>query len=258
MEGKGFEKVKDLDLSKKRGFWYSVTAADFDGDGDDDYIAGNLGKNHRFNVSKDYPLRMRAFDTDRNGSLDPFFTGYWPDSNDVMREYPVNYLDELVAQTPILPKLFKDYASFSYATIQDILDTAIIRQTEDKFFVNTTSSYVLWNNKGKFTWESLPPAAQVSPIKKTIVTDLNADGLLDAILTGNDHTFDVSTGYYDANKGFVLLSKDGKPLAELLKPSQSGLAIQGMVESLLYFDKDSLIIAGINRKPVEAFKINRK
>ncbi len=246
------------EIEEIHGLWFSISAADFDGDGDDDYVLGNLGENHRFTVTEQFPLRVYAVDLDMNGTIDPISTGYWKDQNDVMREYPINYLDELAAQSGFIVKKYPDYASFSYATAQDILDSAMTNKQSYIFYVNTTSSYVLWNNKGKFTWESLPPAAQVSPIKKTIVTDLNADGLPDAILTGNDHTFDVSTGYYDANKGFVLLSKDGKPLAELLKPSQSGLAIQGMVESLLYFDKDSLIIAGINRKPVEAFKINRK
>ena len=254
-DGKAFTQVKDVDLNSRRGFWYSITAADFDGDGDDDYLAGNLGMNHRFNVNEKYPLRMRAFDTDRNGSLDPFFTGYWPDSNNVMREYPVNYLDELVAQSPILPKLFKDYASFSYATIEDILDTAIIRQTDDKFFVNTTESCILWNDNGKFTWQALPLEVQISPVKKTVVTDLNNDNLPDIILTGNDYTFDVSTGYYDANKGLALLSENNKPLARLLKPSESGLMIQGMVESLIYLEKDHLLVAGINRKPIEVFNV---
>jgi hypothetical protein len=175
-----------------------------------------------------------------------------------MQEYPVNYLDELVAQSPLLPKLFQDYASFSYATIQDILDTAMLRQTEDKFFVNTTESCVLWNDGGKFGWQPLPVATQVSPVKKTVVTDLNADGLPDVILTGNDHTFDVSTGYYDASKGFVLVSANGKPIASLLKPSESGLALQGMVESLLYLEKDRLLVAGINRKPLETYVIRKQ
>ncbi len=246
------------EIEEIHGLWFSISAADFDGDGDDDYVLGNLGENHRFTVTEQFPLRVYAVDLDMNGTIDPISTGYWKDQNDVMREYPINYLDELAAQSGFIVKKYPDYASFSYATAQDILDSAMTNKQSYIFYVNTTSSYVLWNNKGKFTWESLPQLVQVSPVKKTIVTDINGDKLPDLILTGNDHTFDVSTGYYDANKGFVLLSKDGKPLAELLKPSQSGLAIQGMVESLLYFDKDSLIIAGINRKPVEAFKINRK
>ncbi|MCK4699293.1 MAG: hypothetical protein KAT38_03125 [Bacteroidales bacterium] len=76
----------------------------------------------------------------------------------------------------------------------------------------------------------------------------------DVLLAGNDHTYDISTGYYDANKGIILLSKENRPLCDLKSPSQSGLLLNGMVESLLYFDGDtSLIIAGFNRDKVKAF-----
>ncbi len=27
---------------------------------------------------------------------------------------------------------------------------------------------------------------------------------MDVLLAGNDHTYDISTGYYDANKGIIL------------------------------------------------------
>jgi len=243
------------ELEAIHGLWYSITAADFDGDGDDDYILGNLGENHRFTISDQYPLRVYAVDLDMNGTIDPISTAYWKDQQDVMREYPINYLDELIAQSGFIAKKYPDYASFSYATAHEIIDSLMSNKQSYIFYVNTTSSYVLWNDKGKFVIDKLPRQSQVSPLKKTIVTDLNGDGLPDAILTGNDHTFDVSTGYYDANKGLVLVSENGKPLAKLLKPSETGLAIQGMVESLLYFgDKDKLLVVGLNRKLVEVFR----
>ena len=87
-----------------------------------------------------------------------------------------------------------------------------------------------------------------------IVRDFNNDTYPDVLLAGNDHTYDISTGYYDANKGIILLSKDDRPLSDLKTPSQSGLMLQGMVESLLFFDGDTpLIIAGFNRDKIEAF-----
>lgn len=104
---------------------------------------------------------------------------------------------------------------------------------------------------------------QVSPIKKMIVRDLNNDNYPDVILGGNDHTYDVSTGNYDANKGIVLLNngnnvKNGQRVFKVLEPSQSGLLLQGMVESLLYFEGDtSLVVAGINRAKVALFEKKR-
>ncbi len=56
-------------LEKTEGWWFSVTAADFDGDGDDDYVMGNLGKNNSFNP-KEKPIYIYSKDFDDNGSYD--------------------------------------------------------------------------------------------------------------------------------------------------------------------------------------------
>lgn len=64
-----------------------VRAGDFDHDGDDDYLAGNLGDNHRFTVGDRYPLNLYAIDLDLNSSIDPISTAYWKDEHDKMTEY---------------------------------------------------------------------------------------------------------------------------------------------------------------------------
>jgi hypothetical protein len=133
-----------------------------------------------------------------------------------------------------------------------------MNRVDETFFVNTTSSYILWNENEAFRWEKLPAPAQVSPIKKTIIRDFNGDGFPDILLAGNDHTFDISTGYYDALKGLVLISENGKPLSRLINPSESGMVLNGMVESLLYLDGESpLIVAGINRDSVLTYSVKR-
>ncbi len=247
------ERLKSQDIpgiEDKHGIWYSISAGDFDQDGDNDYILGNLGDNHRFTVSDQYPLKLYAVDLDLNGTIDPLSTGYWKDQHNEMKEYPINYLDELAAQSPIFLKKFNDYASFSMADIDDILDTAILKRVKYTFHVNTTSSHILWNEEGQFKWEKLPVSTQVAPIKKMIINDFNNDSYPDVLLVGNDHTYDVSTGYYDANKGLVLINDEGHSF-DVLNPQQSGFRLQGMVESLLYFEGDtSLIVAGINRKKI--------
>jgi len=244
------------EIESMHGIWYSIAAGDFDKDGDDDYILGNLGENHRFTISDKYPLRIYALDMDLNGTLDPISTGYWKDQNDVMTEYPINYLDELAGQSSYFFKKFRNYTSFSYASIKDILDTAMMNRVDYIFYVNTSSSYILWNKEGHFEWEKLPRAAQVSPVKKMIVHDFNNDTWPDVLLAGNDHTYDISTGYYDANKGILLLSKDNRPLCDLKAPAQSGIVLNGMVESLLFLDGDPpIIIAGMNRDKVEVYTL---
>jgi hypothetical protein len=175
-----------------------------------------------------------------------------------MKEYPINYLDELWGQSAYFQKKYQDYKSFSYATIDDILDENIMKRLEFKLNVNTTSSYILWNDNGQFRWEALPKSLQFAPITKMIIRDLNGDNYPDVLLGGNDHTYDVSTGYYDANKGMVLLSKGERQSFDILPPSQSGILLQGMVESLLFFEGDtSLVVAGINRGKAVVYKYKK-
>ena len=244
------------EIEGRHGIWYSITAGDFDQDGDEDYIAGNLGHNHRFTVSELYPLSIYALDLDYNGTLDPIFTGYWEDESGIMQEYPVHYFDDLMTQSPYFVRKVNDYTSFSHATLGDLLDSTVMKRVDYTLKTNTTSSYVIWNNGTGFSWEELPDLAQLSPIKKTIVQDFNGDGYPDVILAGNDHTWDISTGYFDANKGLVLLSKKDQPLSEVLTASESGIMFHGMVESLLYLEGEApLILVGFNRDRAKVFSL---
>ncbi len=262
MQGEGIKSQEFPELEKFHGIWYSITAADFDLDGDEDYLLGNLGENHRFNISEQYPLKIYAFDLDLNGTLDPISTGYWRDPNDVMQEFPINYLDELAGQCSYFERKYPDYTAFSYATIEDMLDTSMMNRINYTFYTHTASSYILWNeeNGAGFRWERLPDPVQVSPVTHTLVRDFNNDGIPDVLLAGNDHTYDISTGYYDALKGLVLLSRDGKPLAEVLEPSETGIVLSGMLESLLWMDDplggEPMIIAGFNRDSAAVYRLN--
>jgi enediyne biosynthesis protein E4 len=256
MAGKKLVPVKLPENEVHRGFWYSVASGDFDGNGYDDFIVGNLGENNRFNISDKYPLKIYATDLDLDGTIDPVMTGYWPDKNEVMKEFPVNYLDELTGQTTFFKDKFRSYKAFSYATIDDIFDKSLRKRIQLSLAINTASSYVIWNDGGKLTWEKLPLPLQVSPITKMVVSDVNNDGYPDVVVSGNDYSWDVSTGYYDANKGIILLSKGRQQGFNILQPSQSGLLLNGMAGSLLLLKGDtSLLIAGMNRAKTVVFEI---
>ena len=258
LNGKELVPQNIIDIDDHHGLWYSVSAGDLDLDGDDDYILGNLGENNQFTVSDTYPLNLYALDFEMDGIIDPMMTAFWKDNNGKMAEYPVNYLDELMEQSSFFQSRFKDYTSFSRSTINDILDENQKKRIQLKLYANTLSSCILWNDRGKFRWEKLPRSLQVSPVKKMIVRDLNNDKWPDVIVAGNDYTWDVSTGYFDALKGLVLLNrKDGRSF-DVLTPSESGLMLNGMVQSLLYFEGDpSLVVAGINRAKALVFEIKK-
>jgi hypothetical protein len=257
MNGEDFVSQELPGIESKHGMWFSVNSGDFDQDGDPDYILGNLGDNHRFTVSEQYPLCIYPLDLDMNGSMDPISTGYWKNQYGTMTEFPINYMDELAGQSNYFIRKYNEYTAFSYADIEHMFDAETMSRVIDTFYVHTTSSYILWNQGDHFQWDKLPLQAQVAPIKKTIIRDFNQDGYPDVLMAGNDHTFDIGTGYYDANKGLLLMSRDNKPLSDLQSSSQTGIILNGMVESLLYLDgADPLIVAGINRDSIAVYRVN--
>jgi enediyne biosynthesis protein E4 len=259
IEGKKLVPQKIPELEAYHGFWYTVAAGDFDGNGYEDYIVGNLGDNNRFTISNRYPMNCYAIDLDLDGIIDPVTTAYWKDKSGKMTEYPINYYDELYAQSTFFQKKYRDFVTFSYAGINDMFDKDILKRLELKLYVNTSSSYVIWNDKGKFRWEKLPEPVQLSPVTKIIVSDFNGDSYPDVLLGGNDYTYDISTGYYDANKGIVLLSKGKSRAFDMLMPSQSGILLQGMLQSLEYFRGDTtLVVAGFNRSKAEVYMQNHQ
>jgi len=254
VDGIQFEIVADASMKSMHGAWSSIGAGDFDGDGDQDLILGNLGENHRFNVDEQHPMHLYAVDLDQNGTIDPLTTAYWANVHGKMEEYPINYLDELAAQSPYFRKTFTSYTAFSYADVSKIFDPKII-PAENVFSITTTSSYVLWNEDGNYVWQRLQMEAQTAPIRKMLVSDFNNDGFEDIILGGNDYTYDVSTGYYSANKGTVLLGDSGQNFI-MLPPAKSGFTVDGQVESLMLFEGNpSLVVTGLNRKPVKVFQL---
>jgi len=258
MQGKNLVPQIIPELEKHQGVWYSLVAGDFDQDGDDDYVAGNLGDNHRFHVSEQYPMSLYTIDIDNDGNIDPLSTAWWNDLEGKMKEYPINYFDELCAQTRYFQNKFSSYTAFSLASIDEILDPEIKSRVDFKLNVNTTSSYIIWNDAGKMRFEKMSIPLQVSPITKMVAADLNDDKFPDLIIAGNDYSYDVATGYFDANKGIVLINNGDKATFTILQPSKSGLLLNGMVQSLLFVKGDtSLVVAGINRSKVEVFKLNK-
>ncbi|MFZ9981686.1 MAG: FG-GAP-like repeat-containing protein, partial [Cyclobacteriaceae bacterium] len=254
--GKKLVLTEKPELTSMHGFWESVTAADFDLNGSEDLILGNLGHNHRFTISDEYPFRVYGIDVDKNGVVDPVCTSYWKDKEGLMQEYPVNYMDELFAQSPYFRKLFTSYTTFSYSDMSKIYKTDTIKSARVRF-ANYSASVIVWNDKGSLSVRELPAPLQNTPLTKTLVHDFTGDGTADVLICGNDHSFDVSTGNYDAGRGMIL-TVDRERNLRVMAPAATGLSILGQVRSLnMIRGSENLVLIGINRKPAKVYKINK-
>src|SRR5690606_19122503 len=99
--GTRLQRVTQSGLEGFTGLWNSITGADFDKDGDIDYIVGNIGQNNYYNISAQFPLRVYAKDMDNNGSIDAILSCYFKSERGEMAEYPVHFWDELYGQSPL-------------------------------------------------------------------------------------------------------------------------------------------------------------
>src|SRR5690606_13649515 len=107
-----FTKVKEL----KTGWWNSIAAGDFDGDGDSDYIVGNLGLNSVLQASEQEPVSIYAKDSDDNGSVDPFISRYIEG-----KEHPIHYRETMTGQVSGLRRILKTYAGYGQMEMPEIL-----------------------------------------------------------------------------------------------------------------------------------------
>lgn len=198
-DGKFLDKSSAFGLKDSRGIWWSITAGDLDGDGDDDYVLGNLGKNNKFKATEEHPFKVYANDFDNNGTNDVVLAKFYKDDY-----VPVRGRECTSQQMPYVAEKFGDYHSFASSKLLDILPEDKIEQSV-KYEIKGFENIVLMNENNKLIKQKLPNAAQVSPIKSSIIKDINNDGISDIIIVGNHYGVEVETTRYDAGYGNVLL-----------------------------------------------------
>lgn len=177
--GKFTERTDEFINQPSNGWWNKILSGDFDKDGDQDFILGNLGINAQIRVDEQSPSKLYYTDIDNNGSVDPILTYYIDGVS-----YPAPYLDDLISQVPSLRKKIFYYKDYGKITIENILPENS-RDTVPVLFADKFESVVLKNEGGKLTMTDLPIQAQFSPVFSILMTDANKDGLDDLILAGN-------------------------------------------------------------------------
>jgi hypothetical protein len=238
-------------LPNTSGWWNSVTGADFDNDGDTDYVIGNFGRNNRFNVSDTQPLTVYAKDYDNNGAIDPVFTSYIQGT-----EFPIHPRDQLVEQIPALKKRFNSYAAYGAKAFQQVIYPDECRNALIYKAVNFNTSYLENRGNRRFMIKALPVSAQIAPIFGLIAKDVNADGTVDLVMTGNLYATDVQIGRYDAFKGLVLKG-DGAGGFESISIRQTGLILDNDGRSLVEInneDGSSYLFASNNNGPPQVYQ----
>jgi hypothetical protein len=258
-EGGKFTLHQESALDEFTGWWNSIVPGDFDKDGDIDYIAGNVGENNFFCASPDQPVRVTANDFDDNSFMDAIISCYFKAEDGSMKPYPVHSWKELGAQSPIFRNRFDKYKEYGVTTIDQLLTPA---ELEDAIILEANhmaSSYIENLGDGTFKMTKLPILAQIAPVNGMVVTDVNNDQNLDALLVGNNYGNEVNMGQYDAFTGLILLG-DGKGGFEPVPSDQSGFFVNGDAKALSRItgaDGGEYVIASQNLGPIKYYNTGK-
>ncbi len=251
-----FSKLKDTGLEGMKGMWNSLQGADFDLDGDIDYIAGNLGQNALFKGTKEYPAVIYSEDFDGNGNYDVIPFVHFSDKNGQKVLVPFNAKEDVHKQLNSTRARFTTFKEFSEATPEKVLteeERAKARIDELNF---VSHAYIENLGGGKFRAKELPMLAQVSTLNGMLAEDFTGDGYPDLLGIGNNYGNELHVGRYDAQNGILLVNdKNGGFYVD----PNNGFYVPGDAKALVSLHgaaNKMTVLASQNRSEIKGYTTN--
>lgn len=250
-KGKFINVTNTTGLSGLTGLWNSINGADFDGDGDVDYIVGNLGTNTDIKVSQTEPLSIVAKDFDENGSIDPVM-GYYVNGIN----YPLPNRDALISQISGMKRRFPYYKVYGNTTFNQVFKKDELEGALQKEITMLGTLYLENLGNGRFAYRLLPERAQMAPVYGISVADLDGDGNPDALLTGNRTDTETLGGYLNGSIGTVLMG-DGRGGFRNIEVDKSGFNTPGDARGIaqLLSDNGMDFLVGNNDNKLQRFTL---
>ena len=228
-------------LASLTGWWTSVVAGDFDGDGLMDLACGNWGRNTVYELYQPTPLRVYYGDWNGDGSVQLLES--WKSGD---KWLPVHDRTWLERGFPNLGVQFPTHQAFGQATIQDILgagydQTSFLEAAE-------LSSVVLLNRGNHFKVMPLPKEAQLAPVFSLNVGDADGDGIEDLFCAQNFFGTASDISRDDSGRG-VWLRGTGNGSFSALDSRVSGIDIVGEQRgaALVDFDQDGRVDLAVSQ-----------
>lgn len=234
---------------KWNGWWNVVEILDVDGDGDQDFIAGNHGLNSRFRASLEAPVRLYFNDYDKNSFAEGILTKTRADGKD----YPYALRHNLVMQLSKLKKKFPDFESYKNASITEIFDPQILAETEILQAVEFKSMVFINEGNFEFSARPLPKSTQSSPMYAIAHLDIDKDGDQDVLMGGNLYGVTPEMGRYDASYGHLLINDGRGDFKD--QAVENGFSIHGEIRDFAVMENRIYVFR--NNDTVLTFELNQ-
>jgi len=251
-QGSFENRTKELGLENTVGWYFDISKGDLDGDGDEDFILGNLGENYKYKASEKEPFAVHYTDFDGNGKSDIVLSYY-----NYGKQFPLRGRSCSSQQIPKIKKNFKNYDTFASASLTDVYSSDLLKGALH-YEARTFKSICLENlGKGKFKTRALPNEAQVSSTNSSLIYDVDKDGILDLIIAGNLYGSEIETPRNDAGIGLFLRGV-GDCTFNVVPSYISGLKLNSDVKEMKLIrlkNKEGIAVSS-NNGPLQILKIN--
>jgi hypothetical protein len=245
------EKTETYGLRNSNGLWTCIVPMDIDGDGDEDFLLGNLAPNTQFNAAVEQPMSLCVNDYFKTGKTEPILCYYIQGKN-----YPYASRNEILEDMPVLKKKFFYYTDYAVAGFNDIF---LPEQQKGMLDLKVNQLKNCWlenTGKGQLLLHELPIAAQFSAIQSAVITDVNNDGVKEIFAAGNFYPLRVQLGREDAGKG-VLLQWDKNKHTLVQSNLLTGICADGDVrdvKSVETANHEQIIIISKNNESVQVIQ----
>ncbi|MEK6247125.1 MAG: CRTAC1 family protein, partial [Planctomycetales bacterium] len=234
-DGRLVDETKRAGLANELGWWNGIASADFDHDGDMDYVVTNFGLNTKYHATPETPTLLYYGSFDASGSMQLVEAER---EGDLL--VPVRGRSCMSNAIPMLASKFPSYRSFGMASLDQICTKQSL-QNAHQFKATRLDSVVLINegdsNGPRFSVQPLPNLAQVAPGFGVLATDLNGDGHADIFMAQNFFGPQPETGRMDGGLS-LLLEGDGKGTFQEVWPNRSGIVVPGDAKAAAICDLD--------------------